>query len=50
MTSVDRLGFHIRLKTQDGFRSARIAFSREVSSPAETRKALVEMTQQSRQR
>jgi hypothetical protein len=49
MTSVDRLGFNVRLKTQDGPRSTRIAFSREVSSPAETRKVLVEMTQQSRQ-
>jgi hypothetical protein len=50
MTSVDRLGFHVRLKTQDGFRSARIAFSREVSDPAEARKVLVEMTQQFRQK
>jgi len=30
MTSVDRLGFHLRLKTQDGARGARIAFVREV--------------------
>ena len=43
MTSVDRLGFHVRLKTQDGMRGARIAFLREVSSPAEGRKVLVEM-------
>src|SRR6267154_1507279 len=42
MTSVDRLGFHVRLKTQDGTRGARIAFLREVSSPAEARKVLVE--------
>jgi putative heme iron utilization protein len=46
MTSVDRLGFHVRLKTQDGMRGARIAFLREVSNPAETRKVLVEMVQQ----
>jgi putative heme iron utilization protein len=32
MTSVDRLGFHVRLKTQDGTRGARIAFLREVSN------------------
>ena len=38
MTAVDRLGFHVRLKTQDGMRGARIAFLREVSNPAETRK------------
>jgi heme iron utilization protein len=46
MTAVDRLGFHVRLKTPDGMRSARIAFLREVSNPAETRKVLVEMVQQ----
>jgi heme iron utilization protein len=50
MTAVDRLGFHVRLKTQDGIRGARIAFLREVSNPAETRKALVEMVQQARSR
>jgi hypothetical protein len=38
MTSVDRLGFHVRLNTQDGIRGTRIAFLREVSNPAETRK------------
>jgi heme iron utilization protein len=48
MTSVDRLGFQVRLKTQDGMRGARIAFSREVTSAAETRKVLVEMVQQAR--
>jgi putative heme iron utilization protein len=48
MTSVDRLGFHVRLKTQDGTRGARIAFLREVRSPAEARKALVDMTAQAR--
>ena len=35
MSSVDRLGFHVRFKTQDGMRGARIAFLREVSGPAE---------------
>ncbi len=49
MTSIDRLGFHVRLKTQDGMRGARIAFPREVSNPADTRKVLVEMVQQARQ-
>ena len=43
MTSVDRLGFHVRVKTQDGTRGARIAFLREVTNPAEARKVLVEM-------
>jgi heme iron utilization protein len=49
MTSIDRLGFHVRLKTQDGMRGARIAFSREVTSPAEARTVLVEMVAQARQ-
>jgi len=48
MTSVDRLGFHVRLKTQDGTRGARIAFLREVRSPSEARKVLVEMVEQAR--
>lgn len=48
MTTVDRLGFQVRVKTQDGMRGARIAFLREVSNPAETRKVLVEMVQQAR--
>jgi putative heme iron utilization protein len=48
MTAVDRLGFHVRLKTPEGLRGVRIAFLREVSNPAETRKVLVEMVQQAR--
>jgi len=48
MTAVDRLGFNVRLKTKDGTRGARIAFLREVSSPAEAREVLVDMTAQSR--
>jgi heme iron utilization protein len=50
MTGVDRLGFQLRLKTQDGMRGVRIAFLREVSNPSETRKVLVEMVQQARSR
>jgi len=50
MTSVDRLGFHVRLKTKDGMKGARIAFLREVTSTGEARKVLVEMVQQARQR
>lgn len=49
MTAVDRLGFHVRLKTEDGVRGARIPLLREVSSPEETRSVLVEMVQQARQ-
>ena len=48
MSSVDRLGFHVRLKTQDGMRGVRIAFLREVSSPAEARQVLAEMVAQAR--
>jgi heme iron utilization protein len=48
MTAVDRLGFHVRLKTEEGMRGARLAFPREVSNPEETRKVLVEMVQQAR--
>lgn len=50
MTAVDRLGFHVRLKTQEGMRSTRVAFLREVSDPLEARKVLVDMVQQARQR
>jgi hypothetical protein len=49
ITSIDRLGFQLRLKTQQGVRGGRVAFLREVSNPAETRKVLVEMVQQARQ-
>ena len=49
MTSVDRLGFHVRLKTSDGMRGARIAFSREVGSAAEARSVLIEMVAHARQ-
>lgn len=49
MTSVDRLGFHVRAKTRDGIRGARIAFSREVRDSAETRKVMIEMVQQAEQ-
>jgi heme iron utilization protein len=50
MIAVDRLGFHVRLKTEDGMRGRRVAFQREVSNPAETRKVLVEMVQLARSR
>src|SRR5580692_12257579 len=50
MTSVDRLGFHVRLKTQDGMRGARIAFLREARNPKEARDVLIQMVQQARQK
>jgi len=49
MTSVDRLGFHLRLKTQDGVKGTRVAFLREVSDLSETKEVFVEMVQQARQ-
>jgi hypothetical protein len=49
MTSVDRLGFHLRLKTADGMKGTRINFPQEVATPLETRAALVEMVRQARQ-
>jgi len=49
MTAIDRLGFHLRLKTQEGVKGTRVAFSREVSNPAETREVIIEMVQQARQ-
>ena len=49
MTTVDRLGFHLRLKTQDGVKGARIAFLREVKDPAQTREVFVEMVRLARQ-
>ena len=50
MTSVDRLGFQVRLRTPEGPRGARIAFSREVNSPVEARSVLIDMVAQARQR
>ena len=48
MTSIDRLGFHLRLKTQDGVKGTRVAFLREVSDPSQTREVIVEMVEQAR--
>jgi heme oxygenase (biliverdin-IX-beta and delta-forming) len=48
ITAVDRLGFHVRVMTPEGIRGARIAFLREVKSPIDARKVLVEMTRQAR--
>lgn len=42
MIAVDRLGFHLRLRTVDGMKGTRINFPTEVRTPQETRKVLVE--------
>jgi putative heme iron utilization protein len=47
--SIDRLGFNLRLKTQDGVHGTRIAFLREVRHPSQTREVFVEMVKQARQ-
>ncbi len=49
MTAVDRLGFHVRVKTADSARGVRIAFLREVRNPKEARKVLVEMVAKARE-
>lgn len=43
MTSVDRLGFNVKLETEDRVRGARVGFEREVRTPEETRAVLVSM-------
>jgi putative heme iron utilization protein len=50
MTSVDRLGFSLRLKTTNGVKGARINFLREVATPQDTRAVLVEMVRQAKKR
>jgi putative heme iron utilization protein len=48
MTSVDRLGFSLRVKTNDGFKGARINFIREISTSQAAREVLVEMVRRTR--
>lgn len=50
MTSVDRLGFSLRLTTSEGMKGTRINFLNEVATPQETRQVLVEMVRQARTR
>lgn len=49
MTSLDRLGFQLRLKTSEGVRGVRIAFLREVGDPSQAREVFVEMVRLARQ-
>jgi len=48
MTAVDRLGFHLRLKTGERIYGRRIAFIREASSTDDARNLLVEMARDAR--
>ena len=50
MTSVDRLGFSLRLKTTNGVKGARINFLHEVATLQDTRAVLVEMVHQAKAR
>jgi putative heme iron utilization protein len=48
MTAVDRLGFHLRLKTGDRVHGRRVAFLREVRSSDQARAVLIEMVRAAR--
>jgi putative heme iron utilization protein len=48
MTAVDRLGFHLRLKSGDRVHGRRVAFLRAVSTTDEAKAVLVEMVRQAR--
>jgi hypothetical protein len=48
MTSVDRLGFSLRLKTEEGIKGARINFLRSVATAQEARKVLIEMVEKAK--
>jgi putative heme iron utilization protein len=48
MTSVDRLGFTLRLTTEEGIKSTRINFLREIASARDTRTVLVDMVRKVR--
>jgi putative heme iron utilization protein len=48
ITSIDRLGFTLRLKSSDGVKGTRINFPREITTPQDTRAVLVEMVKQAR--
>jgi len=50
MTSADRLGFSLKLKTNDEFKGARINFLHEVATPQDTRAVLVEMVRRAKAR
>src|SRR5258706_13716191 len=50
MTSVDRLGFHVRFKTPEGMRGARIAFLREANIPEVARIVAPDMVTKARKK
>ena len=48
MTAVDRLGFHLRIRSGDRIHGRRVAFLREVNNSDEARAVLVEMVRRAR--
>ena len=48
MTAVDRLGFHLRLRSGEGIHGRRVAFLREVRNSDAARGVLIEMVRQAR--
>ena len=48
LTAVDRLGFHLRLKSGDRVHGTRVAFPREVRNTEDARAVFVEMVRQAR--
>ena len=50
MTAVDRLGFHVRLKTPKRVRSVRIGFPFQVRSSQDCRNALVDMVKEAQEK
>lgn len=50
MTALDRLGFHVRLRTEEGMKGTRINYPTEVRTSEGVRKTMVEMVSQARQR
>jgi len=48
MTSVDRLGFRVRVRTEDRLQGLRIAFPEEVRSAEDARRVLVAMVREAR--
>ncbi len=48
MTAVDRLGFHLRIKSGERIFGERVAFPREVRSSQDARTVLIEMVRQAR--
>ena len=48
MTAVDRLGFHLRLKSGDRVYGKRVTFLREVTNSDDARGVLIEMVRRAR--